>query len=90
MALLWGTYLTVFLAGMLIGYGVRAVISSRRRAEAQRRYDATGSYRRLAMVDRETQDQTPVAVQNDPEFSLRSYPYQVTIEPSPALDQERA
>jgi hypothetical protein len=47
MPLLLGSLLTTFIAGIAIGYGVRAVISSRRRAEARRRYDATGSYRRL-------------------------------------------
>jgi len=40
--------LTVFLAGIAFGYSLRAAISSRRRAQARRRYDITGSYRRLA------------------------------------------
>jgi hypothetical protein len=52
MTLLMGIYLTTFLAGMVVGfavgYGLRAVISSRRRAQARRRYDTTGSYERLA------------------------------------------
>jgi hypothetical protein len=45
---LGGTCLAVFLLGIAVGYGIRAGISSRHRAEARRRYDATGSYRRLA------------------------------------------
>jgi hypothetical protein len=47
MALLWGSFLAIFIAGIVIGYGVRAVISSRRRAEIRRRYEVTGSYRQL-------------------------------------------
>ena len=46
MTLLWGSSLTIFMAGIAIGYGVRAVISSRRRAEVRRHYEVTGSYRR--------------------------------------------
>ena len=55
MALLWGSFsatiisfLTTFIAGIAIGYAIRAHISVRRRTAAQRRYDVTGSYRRLA------------------------------------------
>ena len=44
----WGSCLTTFIAGFAIGYGVRALISLRRRAEARRRYQATGSSRRVA------------------------------------------
>jgi hypothetical protein len=43
-----GIFLTVFLAGMLAGYSIRAVVSSRRRAAARLRYIETGSYRRAA------------------------------------------
>jgi hypothetical protein len=39
--------LTIFLAGAAFGYAVRAIISWRRHNEARRRYQATGSYRRL-------------------------------------------
>jgi hypothetical protein len=46
MALLWGSFLAIFIAGIAIGYGVRAVISSRRRAEVRRRFEVTGSHRR--------------------------------------------
>lgn len=42
------SYLLIFLAGVAIGYGIRAVISWRRRVAARQRYIATGSYRRLA------------------------------------------
>jgi hypothetical protein len=33
----------VFLIGIAVGYGIRAIISQRRRTEARRRYDARGS-----------------------------------------------
>jgi hypothetical protein len=39
--------LTIFLASAAFGYAVRAIISWRRHNEARRRYQATGSYRRL-------------------------------------------
>jgi hypothetical protein len=45
LTLLWGSCLTTFIAGIAIGYGVRAVISSRRRAEVRRHFEVTGSYR---------------------------------------------
>jgi hypothetical protein len=48
MASLLAFALAVFLAGMAFGYGIRARISSRRRAQARRRYDATGSFRQFA------------------------------------------
>ena len=39
--------LTIFLAGAAFGYALRAIISWRRHLEARRRYEETGSYRRL-------------------------------------------
>jgi hypothetical protein len=48
MVLSLGVFVTIFLAGMLAGYGVRALVSSRRRAAARQRYIETGSYRRAA------------------------------------------
>jgi hypothetical protein len=47
MTLLWGSFFPIFIAGIAVGYGVRAVISSRRRAQLRRRYQVTGSYRQL-------------------------------------------
>lgn len=44
---LMGICLTIFLAGMLAGYGVRAVVSLRRRAAARQRYIEKGPYRRI-------------------------------------------
>jgi hypothetical protein len=38
----------VFLTGIAVGYGIRSIISWRRRAEARRRYDARGSMRPIA------------------------------------------
>jgi hypothetical protein len=40
--------LVVFLAGIALGYAIRAAISRRRRAAARLRYIETGSYRRAA------------------------------------------
>jgi hypothetical protein len=52
MMLLLGEYrsvlevcLPVFLAGLLVGYGVRSGVSRRRQAAARRRYVTTGSYK---------------------------------------------
>lgn len=45
MTLLSGIHVLLFLVGMMVGYGIRAIISSRRRVEARRRYLATGSHR---------------------------------------------
>ena len=39
--------LMIFLAGAVFGYAVRAFISWRRHVGARRRYEATGSHRRL-------------------------------------------
>ena len=39
--------LMIFLAGAAFGYALRTIISWRRHNEARRRYEATGSYRRL-------------------------------------------
>jgi|HubBroStandDraft_1064217.scaffolds.fasta_scaffold837189_1 hypothetical protein len=39
----YGICVAVFLIGIAIGYSARTVISLRRRAEARRRYDTTGS-----------------------------------------------
>ena len=34
---------SILLVGFILGYGVRAVVSRRRRAQARRRYEVTGS-----------------------------------------------
>jgi hypothetical protein len=36
--------LPAFVAGLLVGYGVRAGISRRNRARARRRYETSGSF----------------------------------------------
>jgi hypothetical protein len=38
--------LSILLAGFILGYGVRSGISHRRRAEARRRYETSGSFSR--------------------------------------------
>ena len=44
--LLLGLVLLPVSIGFVLGYGFREIISRRRRAEARRRYDITGSFSR--------------------------------------------
>jgi hypothetical protein len=39
--------LVIFVVGVAVGYAIRSGISWHRRMEARRRYEATGSFRRL-------------------------------------------
>ena len=47
--IIWGV--SILLVGFILGYGIRASISRRHRAQARRRYEMTGSGR-LTAIDR--------------------------------------
>jgi hypothetical protein len=44
--IIWGV--SILLVGFILGYGIRASISRRHRAQARRRYEMTGSGRLTA------------------------------------------